>query len=725
MAITNFRNTVSGSNSAPEQLASATGDSNALDPDRNIKPLPQVEEVDPPIEEKLAADSSLHRKILTRLNARLNLSYDHMQTRFDSWDRVDDHVRSFIDLSRKAVKVDGTTDQNKTEHPFQRGVVVPATFAMLQVRLVQEVGLLTARQPIDGLRGVGIEDIQPAKLMEAVLDYDAQKSNRLPLTWSVCQDAEKYGLGIIYDCWQEEYGWKRSLRPGPPGSMNQSGIPMLIPSGERSWEKITEYGQWVCVDPYLYYPDPRLPVCEVQNSEFAGHRFFRSFSHLIENSQERGGNYFNVKFLRRGGSAGIGPAESTRVSGQESMKDQNRRRARFSTESLTMRGSIDDRDRGFYALDHIAIKLIPEEWDLGPGDTPEIWIFTLADERIIIRAHPMPNDHGRLPYSVIEPNPDQHALFNQGSAENMDGLQRFMNWLFNSHMSNTMRGLNDALVYMASCLEEADLRSGGPMRHIRLTQYAEDMVLGGTAQIGSFYQQLGIQDLTKGHLETYQMLFDMAQRLMASNDPQMGQPTSEKRTLGEVQSIMAAASQRIAMITRVMDAQGFAPTIRRHIQNRQQFTDLEKFFQITGDLSKELGGMERLLVNRYQMQGDFDYQPITGTMASDPAREAELWRSIFQTVVAYPPFQQPSPIDGKQFDVREVFNEMVRKGGARDVERFWRQMTPPPPPPQVLPDDQVEQGAQMGDMVPMPPPPRPGAPGSQMTGPQGPPGMMQ
>jgi len=632
------------------------------------------------LEQQLRYGTALHSAVLARLNARRELAERHIGKRYDNWDEVDEHCRLYVDLARHAKRGDGSRDPSKKEMPFERAIVVPMSLSVLTVRLTQLMAIFGSRDPMIQLEGRGPEDVKPAKLMEALLGYDLQQMASFAVLYAFCQDAEKYGLGVIHDCWEVEEGWR--MQPPPPvppmiaQMMTAMGLGGLL-RPKQVWGTLREYNLWEPVDPYAYWPDPRVPVSQVQHGEFVGHRIYRGGMYFKERaaSAGSGGVYFNLDVLPKVG--GKGPQRSGR--------------ARWDLGDFQLREAPEGDDRGYYGLDSMEIKLVPREWKLGPGERPEIWKFAWVDDAVIVRAHPSGYAHGQFSYAVGESVPDEHALLNPGMIENLDGIQRTINWLVNSHIENVRKHLNDAVIYPPSLVEEADLLQPGPARHIRLTAKGEELVTNGQISIGQILMQLPWADVTRQHLNTVNQLFDMAQRLAATSDPQMSQTTDDERTLGEVQQVIASSSQRIAITARMLDTQALMPLSYRAIANRQQFTELEQFVRITGELSRELGGVDRLLLKPADIAGQFDYIAHAGTVPPDPARFAGVWAKLLEAGAQIPQLTQPGP-DGRQLDLREVFNQGARAMGVKNMNELY--MT-------VMPNPMVAAGVQAGNMVPM------------------------
>jgi hypothetical protein len=250
--------------------------------------------------------------------------------------------------------------------------------------------------------------------------------------------------------------------------------------------------------------------------------------------------------------------------------------------------------------------------------------------------------------------------------------------------------LNDAIIFSPSLVEEADLINPGPSRHVRLTALGEKMLQQGQLAITQMLMQLPWVDVTKGHLQTTNALFDMAQRLAATSDPQMSQTTDDERTLGEVQQVIAGSSARLAMTARMLDAQALQPLANRMVTNRQQFTEMSQFVRITGELAADMGGAERALIGPADLGGAFDYIPHSGTAPADPARLAGVWAKMLEAGAKIPQLSQPGP-DGKVLDIRQIFNEAAKVLGVKNIQSFYVS---------VVPDAALMAAVQAGNAIP-------------------------
>jgi hypothetical protein len=342
----------------------------------------------------------------------------------------------------------------------------------------------------------------------------------------------------------------------------------------------------------------------------------------------------------------------------------------------------------------MVVECIPSDWKLAQSDQPEKYVFTWVEDQKIVRAHELKNWHQEFPYSGVETDPDIHASVSPGQGELIEGLQRVINWLYNSHIENITTVLNNRWVYSPRFINQVDLDYGGPGENVRLTNDAVEMLMSGEIQnVQQFLYQMPMTDVTGPHyIPAMEKTYSFLQLLTGANDPMTGIPTPTERSATEIQTITAKASDRIAIMTRLMDENGIQPMVNRAISNRQQLTRIERYYRIVGDFAKKLG-MDSVFLSLMDIQGQFDYEPISGILPEDPGRSATTWINLLSGAGQIPQLQQPGP-DGMMLDFREIFKTIADKMGITDIDRYMMQV-------QVQPDQQVQDQAQQGNIVPI------------------------
>jgi len=92
------------------------------------------------------------------------------------------------------------------------------------------------------------------------------------------------------------------------------------------------------------------------------------------------------------------------------------------------------------------VNLIPKEWKLSENEYPEKWYFELASDDIIIACEQANHNHGMYPAAVASPEYDGYSITPIGRMEVLYGLQHTLDFLFNSHLANVKKAINDMLV---------------------------------------------------------------------------------------------------------------------------------------------------------------------------------------------------------------------------------------------------------------------------------------
>jgi hypothetical protein len=661
-----------------------------------------------PAELKFKYGSKEHEKLLSYVIKLRDRATKNISDRKEDWDDVDRFLKCRVDLSAGVRLGDGTRDYGQKENPYSRMLVLPVTFAMLYVRHTQKLGVLLSRDP--QVEGVQPDDVQNAKLVEAMLQNDLRKMNWPMVANQMSWDDERYGLSIIYDTYEKDNGWllkRPTLEDGQLPGMIQALAKSVFPGlyePELTWGLKAKYNSWVPVDPRRFYWDPSVPLQQLQRGRFAGHGCLRNYEYLVERSLKNGGVYFNMDAVKENCSG------------------------KFA--SWSKRWFQDTRSPSDYedtlCVDHLQIKVIPNDPDveLGSEEKPQIWWVTWVNDSVITRAHPCPYAHGKYTYAVGEGIPDEHNVDNPGWGEQLLGIQTTINYLISSHLANVRKTLNNSCIYPPGLIYEEDLLNPTAGGHVRLTPEGERLVRGG-ANAASFVQQLGIRDLTASHINDINVLTEWAQREVGANDPMQGMQTKDQRTLGEIQTIMASASQRVSLSARMLDYQLIRPLVERAIMNLQQLTDDEQWMRVGGDLARDLsaraadggriqkimGGGLRALIGPQDLYGSFDYIPLTINTGIDPSKQPETWQRVLELFSTVPALQQPTE-DNRQPDVHRVFEELIRTVGVKNIDDFYKPVPPAAPPGmppgmppgappqvQVVPDEQYAQGVQAGNYV--------------------------
>lgn len=654
-----------------------------------------------------STDSTLHSKLLPVLQSMIRASERYIEQRFSRWDRVDEHLRIYVNPTRQARAGDWSNIKDQKENPWSRMIMIPLSYSSLMSRMVISYQTFMQADPFLHFENVEGEDLEGARMVEAAAQFDGRMSRNPLQVWQMLYDADRYGITCWHDTWEEKYMWqeKGPRLPIPPemaGRLPEEYRKLTEPSEEFSLA--CEWNNWRSIDPRTLLLDPTVPTADHQKGTRMGHWEIMNWLTLQEQQfVNNHGPYFNVARARR-----IGASEyAQRNQGQNQVTGQFGQR---TTES--------DYRYPDLKVYNLFWKLIPREWGLSPKEYPEIWHFAVCNRELIIRAHPLLYPHGQFPYSVGVPDLDLHSAFVPGMGEHLTGLQDVTTWLVNAHIVNTRKILHDRMIVNDELVRIDDFLSADAGQQVRLTKEGKRLHKRGM-DINKMYGQLIVSDITKGHLDSAEVLLRWAQRMAATPDTIQSMPLPTKRTLGEIEQVTGIGTARIATPAGLLDEMVVKTMAERLVANRQKFTSIEQYYRLDGRLAQELEA-KNMLINRDMLAGKYDYIPRTPTMPQDPSRKAQTWLMLWEMIAGNPQLMMPDPMTGKAIDPFAVFEEMVQAQGVNYIENFYRELPPPPteeelalagatgdlPPGEmadvgVVPDDELEAEVDAGNVVPI------------------------
>lgn len=606
-------------------------------------------------------NSKLHQQVIQQFKSRLRMAKDEQRKkREDEWKRSEDIFTAYMpekdaDRVRKGKRDSG--------EPGYTTIALPYSYAMLLTAHTYYTSVLLARDPLIQLKGRHGESQTAETAMESLLDYQLQAGGGLPPLFIWLMDVGKYGHGVLGHYWDREEFTLSQYVDQPRTFM---GIP-LPGTSERILQSKTTVGfegnRLYNIRPGDFYPDPRVPLLRFQDGEFC--IVFDKVGWVKVAHKAAKGQYFNVDYLKKDG-----PGSDDRS----------------STVGHDM--NLPAEDVNYYKLEgdnpstvnlyEFHWDVIPSEMGLASGTRPEKWVFTIANEAVVVSAQPLGLAHNRYPFDVLPLEVEGYNVFNRGMLEILDPLNQTMEWLFNSHFYNVRAALNNMFAVDPSKVNVRDMEDPAPGRLIRLkpAAYGQD--------IRTMIQQFPVQDITRSNLNDSDMVAALAQRVTGINDNVMGQVnTSGRKTATEVRSSTTFGINRLKTNCEWFSAVGFAPLASKMYMSTQQLYTAERKFRIVGD--QALWAEPYMQVTPDMIAGMYDFVPVDGTMPTDRFAQVNLWQQLLGNLARVPGALQ-------QYDLSKIFAFVAQLGGLKNIDKFRIQITP---------DGMMQQQAQMGNVVPM------------------------
>lgn len=615
----------------------------------------------------VAFGSPLHTKVLDAVRKRWYFSRNKISERYTVWNKAEDQFQAFIptgdtDAKRKTMRDSGM--------PQYTTIEIPYSYAQLLSAHTYWTSVFLARSPVFQFEGRHGETEDSVQAVEALIDYQVSVGAMLVPLYIWLMDVGKYGMGIVGTYWEEEKANVTRIVKVP-----KMFLGMPIPGSSRKirqTQTVDGYkgNKLYNVRPYDFFPDPRVPVGQFQRGEFCSRYVEVGWNHMVR--KEGDGVYYNLD-----------QARTTKPGGW--MRDRGSSRLNIPNQdnAMSSQGSGGPSDMDINKLDYVEllemyIELIPQVWGIGTSKQPEKWVFTVANDAVVVSAQPLGLLHNQFPFNLMEYEVEGYGLFKRGMPEMIKPLNDVMTWLFNSHFYNVRKVMNDQFVVDPSRIVMKDATDPAPGKMIRLkpSAYGTDPRLA--------LVQLQVIDVTQNHLRDSGLVGNIIMMMTGVNEQIMGMINSGgRKSATEIRTSSTFGVNRLKTNSEYFSAQGWAPLSQMMLQNTQQFMQQQQSYRIAGEL---LGRATAFMqVRPEDIMGFFDFVPVDGTMPVDRYAQAALWKDLMAGMRQFPQLMMG-------YDIPAIFSFVAQLAGVRNFDRFKIQVTP---------DQELQSRLIAGNVIPL------------------------
>lgn len=621
-----------------------------------------------PAIDRLVPGGELHARVLAYLLQRLDASEREMEKFYSRWEVQEKRVQAYIHHEEYERILASMNEAGKS--PKVVSVTVPYIFATISTICTYLMQVFGGRNPIFQIGTHKAESAQGARSLEAYIQYNADHVRLLRHLFQYFYDGEVYGLQVLRTRWTVTKAMRSKIVQAPKKFLGISLPGQYEPQKVRESTTVFEGTEAVSQDPFFFFPDPRVPMADVnRKGEYV---FWRTFEarHTMLSAEKDG----LLKWVNHVPTAAPREGKQRSARGLRSGGD--------ARPGENMRGSPG---RTHTQFDQCSIMIIPAELGLGTGDQPERWIFGIGNRGQIVQAERLDLDHDMHPVVVGEPYSMGYGFGSSGSVDYLGPMQETISWFLNSHVHNVRTALNNMFIVDPSMVEMQDLRNPEPGKTIRLKKAAWGR------DVRQAIQQLQVQDITRSHVADLGLMTKLGDMISGISDNVRGQQDQGgRKTATESRLSAEAAASRLMSHARFISTQSMVDLTQQMSLNAQQFLTQEFEFAVLG--GKALTAPIR--VGPQSITGDFHYPVSDGSLPLDRVALMDVWKEVFMAIAQDPQLRQG-------FDVMEIFSFIAELGGATDIERFKVQggMGMPGVVPQIQVAPPQEPGAGMPSNV--------------------------
>ena len=612
-----------------------------------------------------------HARLTKEIYIRAMESSNEMSKRYASWRKVDQTLTAYVKLDE--------SEQNIKDKDVRKpvSIVVPYSYATLETILTYLVSAFL-EDPIFRYSGSGPEDVVGAILMEKVIEQQTRQFKAALSLHTMFRDSLSYGMGVVTPTWDRKWGWKAVVQDS--GFMSALFGRFMSTGKVRGREEtiLFEGNRIKNIDPYMFLPDPNIPITDLQHGEFVGWIEQTNYMKLIE-LEKNDSDIFNVKYLK-----GLGPGGRSQFN---KARSETGRSDKFGTSTNAYGAGMTTAP-----IDVVWMywTMIPKDNKLGKEEYPEKWLFGLAADKVLICAKRLDLKHNMYPVAVCAPDFDGYSSTPVSRLELMYGMQEALDWLFNSHIANVRKAINDMLIVDPSLINMADLQDPRPGKLVRMRRSAWGR------GVENAVKQLQVNDITRSHIGDAASIIDYMQRTSAATDSVSGmiRKSGERVTAQETRDTRQSALSRLTKAAKIVSLQAMQDIGYMMASHTQQLMSKDLYVKATGTwadvLKQEYPDQSSIHVSPLDVIVDYDLVVKDG---STPTGDSEGWVEVFRIMAQQPQLYQ-------SFDMVRIFKHIARIMGAKDINEFVLK-SGPVSPVQIESSDKIQKGVQQGNMVPI------------------------
>lgn len=632
------------------------------DPSEEKKPEFSGQAPENPID-LLMPGSDHHAFVLQYLLKRIKTSEDAMNKFYARWQIAERKMQAYLSLPNYEKMLKDMND--KSQQPAPAIILFPYKYAVISTIVAYMLKALCGKKPYFTLGANSKEAADNQRYMETMLQYQAEHTRLLLKACQLAMDSQLYGLGVIRCHWHEKMGTRRVVRP--PTEVESMMMAAQGSNKQYFTDKVTKKifagTELTNVDPFMFFPDPNVPMVDV--SEKGEYVFWREFigKHILIQAQRAGSlKYVETVEPHQGGehdSKWYNLSHRSAITGGQAHAGESTR-GRNHTNSNT------------YMVDQGSVTIIPKELGLGDSEEPEKWLFTILNKKQIVQAEPLDMDCGRHPVEVTEPYTLGYGFGQPAIGDYIGPIQDIVSWFVDSHIYNVRSSLNNQWLYDPSKINESDLKYPQPGKNIRLKPLAY-----GT-DVRTVITQFPVADATRNHMSDMAQFLRIGDMVSSVNDPMRGvAPQGGRRTATETRAVGESAFGRLASITSLVSQQAWVRIAEQMVLLTQQMQDEEIWLQVIGQEAFQAVGPNLLM-------GDFTYPVHDGTLPLDRVANLEIWKEILQGLAN-------SPVLSQTHSLPRIFEHVCQLGGAVNITSF-----------RLVPDTEMDKMVQAGNAIPLP-----------------------
>jgi hypothetical protein len=536
------------------------------------------------IKEKLKIGSPTYNYVLKRVVDMLQWKNNFVESNKDRWDK---NRKLYFQIMTKQEEAE---DKAKEQMGQLGDLVIPMAYKVAKAIIDVALEELERRRYYYELLPFHELDYPKVLFLNILQQDELKKQKYLMILRQVLEDSIIYGCGIMHISWSKEYVTQYNEVPLMGDKLLNIPTQKIV---EKQTKLVYEGNVINNINPALFDFDTAYSILDIDKWRYCIIRSLLSIDDLIE-IVRNGEGFINIEELQRyAQSQGLQDFLTPVIQ---------------STNILLSREEMDDLTLWWgqgrkVLVENIYAKIVPSKVGLGSSDDEEIWLFTIVNRRIIIKATPMTYNHNKFPIVIYTWNASLNEKFPAALLDYVEPLQSYINWLLRKYAQNVNASINRMFIINPDLLDDPnEFQFDRAMAIMKVNP--RKAKLYGNNIIDNAIKELNFDVKLGSHLQVLPLFLDLVRVIAGVSELYMAQFPRGRRTKGEVQLQATLSSQ----------------SIRALLRNMHNIIGHRISTIITSNLRQFLQG-DRLI----ELRAD-EYQAVL--KASDLARNQELIETI-------------------------------------------------------------------------------------------------
>ena len=603
---------------------------------------------------KKESTSSTQQKIVDRIINSVKEASLQSDMRVETWAEADQLYRGYRLMDKK--------DKEDVVNKKPPKILIPLSYALSQTSLSFLMSTFFGQERLYRLRGSGPEDQRIKEAYEIDLEYQLNKEKAILKFYLWMQDAYKYGVGILEDCWEEEHQQFRVKQPTAETSIIRKAFNALTnASPQETYEevvkslKVFEGVRLRNVNPFTFYSDPNVTISNIQQGDFV---ICEDETSLSEVKSKEGTVYYGTEHIENFMTHHTFSKRNHRV-GSNTIFKKVTNLSSMTSGSISMKSDCIKTRYEFTTTPRELKEDFDYEVDKTYDENSQIKMVAVCiNDQKLVKFQPLGYLHNMYSYNTIEYSPDHINYTNPGLIDTIYNLEHRMTWYLNAQAQNVKKAIQNRIIVNQALIETDDLDSG--KTYIRTKQGITP------TDINKAIYSFEVNDMTRNHLVDIQALQGFAQLIVGVSDAALGRFNSGRRSAREAGNVDNAYSARITMQGRLFWANGFEPLGQKMIANTNQLRSEKYYNHIIGEDIVKYPYEEVIQFNPESIANGFDFIAYEGQTPSDRDKQAFHYTELLKTLLSNP--RELTAIT--QLDISKVIGKVFNLYGIKNLDDF-------------------------------------------------------